>query len=170
MTFALRQLHRRIFGWLTWLLPAIFLCGLLGFRLPVSTTIPDPQMLVLPDSAELEPSKAGSGESETMERTVPVRVEIYREHIPGSAGASRRWARVISPESLRQPDLLVYWSSKRSTFDEPPLGAFLLGVLDPRSPQVFLLPPQSDFLQGYLVIYSLGQRVLISQVRLPSPA
>ncbi len=167
MTFALRQLHRRIFGWFTWLLPAIFLVGLLGFRVPVSTKIPDPQLLTLPESAELEPGKAAN---EANERTIPVQVEIYREPVPGSAGASRRWVRVIAPESLRQPDLLVYWSSKRSAFDEPPLGAFLLGVLDPRSPQAFPLPPQSGFLRGYLVIYSLGQKVMISQVTLPQPA
>lgn len=167
MTFALRQLHRRIFGWLTWVLPAIFIGGLLGYRGPVSTTIPDPELLTLPASAEPEPGKAGIAECEAIERTVPVRVEIFREPIAGSAGGARRWVRVISPKSLRQPDLLVYWSSRSSAFDEPPPGAFLLGVLDPRTPQVFRLPPQSDFLQGYLAIYSLGQRVLISQVPLP---
>ena len=170
MTFVLRQLHRRVFAWLTWLLPALFVVGLLGFRSNFPTKIPDPQILVLPDTAELEPNGTVGGESEAAERTIPVRVEIYKEPIPGSAGAYRRWVRVIAPESLRQPDLMVYWSSKRSAFDEPPLGAFLLGVLDPRSPQAFPLPPQSAFLRGYLVVYSLGQKVLISQVTLPQPA
>lgn len=169
MTFALRQLHRRIFGWLTWMLPAILALGLLGIRFPVYTEIPDPQLHVLPDSAELVQSQEVDKE-EDVERSVDVRVEIFREPVPGSAGSYQRWVRVTSPKSLREPDLLVYWSSKRSTFDEPPLGAFLLGVLDPRVSQAFRLPPQSDFLKGYLVIYSLGQRVLITQVQLPQPA
>lgn len=169
MTFALRQLHRRVFGWLTWMLPAILALGLLGMRFPVYTEIPDPQLLVLPDAAELEQSQE-LREEEPEEQGVSVRVEIFRAPGPGTAGSSHRWVRVTSPKSLRQPDLLVYWSSKRSTFDEPPLGAFLLGVLDPRVSQAFRLPPQSDFLKGYLVIYSLGQRVLITQVQLPQPA
>lgn len=168
MTLPLRQLHRRVFHWLTLLLPALFVLGLLGYRLPVHTEIPDPQLLSMPANAESE-GVARPLEEGDFERESPIRVEVFREPASGSGGAQRRWARVTATGDLRQPDLLVYWSSKSSTFEEPPIGAFLLGVLDPRTPQDFPLPSQADFLRGYLVIYSLGQKVLIAQVLLPQP-
>lgn len=168
MTSPLRELHRRIIGLFTWLLPAMLLFGIAGYRSPVYTEIPDPQWLSPPASAELEQSVETEGEQDA-ERSVSMRIEIYKASTAGGAGAGQRWVRLKTISALRQPDLLVYWSPKRSTFDEPPSGAFLLGVFDPRLPRAFRLPPQADYLQGYLLVYSLGQRVLITQALLPNP-
>lgn len=167
MTFPLRELHYRVMGWLMWLLPVMLLAGLAGYDFRVYTEIPDPQWAATPSSAELEHSVETGGEDAT-ERGVPMRVEVYKAQTDG-AGNPRRWVRIEPRSPLRQPDLLVYWSSRQSTFEEPPAGAFLLGVFDPRLAQTFKLPPQADYVKGYLLVYSLGQRVLISQALLPSP-
>lgn len=164
MTADLRRLHDRATRWLLLLLPVALLLALLGYRLPVYSEIPSTIVTLLPEGAERETS-----EEQSYEGGVRVRIETFKMPISRAAGSSRRWVRVTFLDPVRQPDLLVYWASKSSSYDAPPLGSFLLGVMDPGRPQAFPLPQQAEFLRGYLVIYSLGQRVLISQVQLPQP-
>lgn len=165
MTASLRRLHDRITRWLVFALPGALLLGLLGYGLPVYSEIPSTTLTQLPEGAERE-----SSVEDSYEGGVRVRIETFKVPVSGALTSSpRRWVRVTFLEPVRQPDLLVYWASKSSTYDEPPLGSFLLGVMDPRGAQAFPLPPQAEFLRGYLVIYSMGQHVLISQALLPQP-
>jgi hypothetical protein len=165
MTADLRHLHDKITRWLVVLLPLALLLALLGYQLPVYSEIPSTTVTLLPEGAERESVEEGSYEG-----GVRVRIETFKVPVSGAlASSSRSWVRVTFVDPVRQPDLLVYWASKSSTYEEPPLGSFLLGVMDPRGTQAFPLPPQAEFLRGYLVIYSMGQRVLISQALLPQP-
>lgn len=164
MTAELRRLHGRYSFWLMVLLPVFLLLGLLGYRIPVYSEIPGVSLAVLPDGAERQ-----SFEEEVYEGGIRLRVETFKAPVNRAPGVASRWVRVTFLDPVRQPDLLVYWASKSSSYDEPPLGSMLLGVMDPRASQAFPLPPQADYLRGYLVIYSMGQRVLISQATLPQP-
>jgi hypothetical protein len=165
MTADLRRLHDKATRWLVLLLPLALLLALIGYRLPVYSEIPSTTLTLLPEGAERE-----SFEEDSYEGGVRVRIETFKVPVSGAlASSSRRWVRVTFLDPVRQPDLMVYWASKSSTYEEPPLGSFLLGVMDPRVPQAFPLPQQAEFLRGYLVIYSTGQHVLITQALLPQP-
>lgn len=164
MTKEHRILHAKVFDALRYILPGLLLVGLLGYRIPVYSELPKELLHALPDGAELEHE-----EEAEFENNVRLRVEVFKVPSPTAPGIHNRWVRVTAPPTLRQPDLLLYWSSKSSTYEEPPLGSIMLGELDPRTPAAFPLPPQAQFLRGYLVIYSVGQRVLITQVQLPQP-
>lgn len=162
MTRPLRDLHWRCFRHLRWVAPLALLIGLAGYRGPVTGEIPEVLRQELPSTAV--PSSQEEGDFDGRR----ILLEVFA--VPPSPGAlsSRRWVRLTLREPLREPDVIVYWATRASTYDQPPLGAQMLGVLDPRQPASFALPSQASFLSGRIVLFSLGQRVLIAQIPLPS--
>ncbi|MCW5963321.1 MAG: hypothetical protein KIT83_04720 [Bryobacterales bacterium] len=162
MTRDLRNLHWGVFRALRWVVPVMLLVAFSGYRWPVSGELPASLRQELPESAIL------SSEIEEVFDGRRIRVQLYTEPAGGDAFRARRWVRITLQEPLRQPDVIVYWSTRASAYDRPPLGSQMLGVLDERQPAAFPLPSQAAFLAGRLVFYSLGQHVLIAQVPLPS--
>ncbi len=163
MTRDLRDLHYQIFRALRWVIPALLVLGLAGYRFPVTGELPASLKQELPETAVLSSEEEGVFEGHRL------RVELFT--VPGSQSSpqARRWVRITLPDPLRQPDVMVYWSTRASAYDRPPLGSQMLGLLDERQPASFALPSQASFLAGRLVFYSLGQHVMIAQVPLPSP-
>lgn len=162
MNQPLRQYHWRIFRVFRFAAPAILLASLLGYRGPVIGELPASMTAALPETAVPAGAEEGIFEGRR------IRVELFTVPPSGFVGA-RRWVRITAKDPFRQPDIILYWSTRASAFDQPPLGAQMLGVLDERYPTAWQLPPQASVLGGRLVLFSQGQRVLIAQIPLPSP-
>lgn len=162
MNQPLRRLHWRVFRVLRFLVPALFLIGMLGYQRGVRSEIPESLRGDLPETAVL------SSEQEDVYEGHLIRVEIFAVPPQGFVGA-RRWVRITTKDPLRQPDIILYWATRESTFERPPLGAQMLGVLDERRPTAWQLPSQATVLGGRLVLFSEGQKVLVAQIPLPSP-
>jgi hypothetical protein len=162
MNQPLRTLHWRIFRVFRFLATGVLLLCLLGYRGPVIGELPPSLAMSLPENA------VPAGVEEGIYEGNRIRVELFTVPPSGFTGV-RRWVRITVTDPLRQPDLILYWSTRASTYDQPPLGAQMLGVLDERYPTAWQLPSQANVLGGRLVLYSQGQRVLIAQIPLPSP-
>jgi hypothetical protein len=161
-----RQLRATHFRWvmaLRWLAPALLGFALLGYRPQVAGDLPVQLRQDLPETAV----PASQEEVEFEGRRLLL--ELFT--VPPREGAfqARRWVRITLREPLRQPDVVVYWATRESTYDRPPLGSQMLGVLDERRPAAFELPVQASFLAGRIVLFSVGQQVLFAQAVLPRP-
>ncbi len=163
MNRELRSTHYRVAMALRWVVPAVLGLALLGYRPPVQGEFPAMLRQDLPVSAVPSSDEEADFEGRRL------RVEVFT--VPPGDGAvqARRWVRITLREALRQPDVVVYWSTRASTYDRPPLGSQMLGVLDERQPAAFELPTQASFLAGRIVLFSVGQQVLIAQAPLPRP-
>lgn len=138
----LRKLHRFTFYILAVLLPVIFIAGL-AVRRPIP---PSPSQPVVDQTGA---ARSASGEA-------------------GAPAASGEEA--IDLNELRAsgaPDPLIYWSREQPQGDQLSQDAVLLGALSnlqgassvrPRD----LLPPAARESDGYLIIYSLANRRIVS--------
>ena len=161
MNRELRDLHWRVFQVLRLLLPALLLLTLLGYRFPVTSQTPASLLSQIP-------ADAGQRHSEEVEfGDIRFRLELASAPSKSAPGTEELWVRLISLRPLRQPDLHVYWSPRVSSFEEPPVGAILLGIWDPRGTGEFRMPGSASFIRGHIVVFSLGQNVLVAQAQLP---
>jgi hypothetical protein len=163
VTHSLRNLHQRIVRILLIAVPAAFLVTIAGYQPAVYGELPEFLRLELPESA------IAQADEESEFDGLPIRVELFTVPPSNESFSARRWVRITLLESLREPDVIVYWSTRASTYDRPPLGAQMLGVLDDRKSCAFPLPTQASFLGGRVVLFSVGQQVMVAQVPLPSP-
>jgi hypothetical protein len=163
MTLPLRALHARFARMLVIAVPVVFLVSLAGYQPRVYSDLPATLRHELPETAIAQAVEQADFDG------IEAKVELFT--VPAGAGSlsARRWVRVMLMQPLREPDVIVYWSTRASTYDRPPLGAQMLGVFDDRKSCAFPLPVQASFLGGRIVLFSLGQGVMVAQIPLPSP-
>ncbi len=153
-----RLIHRQLFLFLAFFIPAILFVGL-AFR-------PDVPPLSKPDLPLLIKAGFASNIPDNLtliqvgEHTFEIGIET------DSSATSSLIIRSVNP--LLKPDLLVYWIRETIKDNTLPEDAMLLGELMGTSFRHMTLPTAATTEEGSLVIYSLAHQEVFSQFLLPS--
>ena len=153
-----RLIHRQMFLFLAFLIPAILFVGL-AFR-------PDVPPLSTPDLTLI--TKVGFAPNIPDNLTL-IHVGEYTFEIgieTDSSATSSLTIRSVDP--LLKPDLLVYWIRETIQDNSLPEHAMLLGELMGTSFRHMALPTVATTLEGSLVIYSLTHQEVFTHFLLPS--
>ncbi len=157
MIQSLREKHRVTMIGLALLLPVIFVSGLLvrqtipvSARLPVARPEDAPgQFVVIRDEAALWKDQA-------------IRTRLLKP----ASDATKVLLELTPLRDPGEPDVLVYWSEQKPETDRVAERALLLGSLNGAQPARFVLPEQATTGNGYLMLYSLAHRRVITTTEL----
>ncbi len=160
MITSLRYRHRMIITALAFLVPLLFVCGLIIRRpIPVSDHLP----IIQTDPASGQASVLF--EDETLWEGLPVTTRV----VAMERNRSNMFLELQATRSLAEPDALVYWSESQPGPERLPGNAILLGKLSNMQVERWSLPERASAVTGYLTLYSLAHRKIVSTAELSVP-
>ncbi|MCI0389900.1 MAG: hypothetical protein MOB07_14215 [Acidobacteria bacterium] len=160
MITSLRNRHRMVVTALAFLVPIVFVSGLMIRRpIPVSDRLP----IIQTDPASGQASVLF--EDETLWKGLAITTRVV---VKGSDG-SNLFLELQATRHLAEPDALVYWSESQPISERLPENAILLGKLNDMQVERWSLPERASAVTGYLTLYSLAHRKIVATAELSIP-
>ncbi|HZS05070.1 MAG TPA: hypothetical protein VFD58_09570 [Blastocatellia bacterium] len=146
----LRQRHRVITTALAFVLPVLFVAGLVVRRqFPSAGQLQKiRQTDPLLENISVGHQELGKGSG----------IAMYL----GSNHSNKEFLELVPSRDPAEPDLLVYWSESEPSSERLPEAAVLLGAMAGSQPKSFPLPEQASANKGRIILYSLAHQKVIT--------
>ena len=142
------------------LLPIIFIAGILGRpKIPPVTDsrVFEQAGFIPPENSEKVPIAA----EELIAAEVPIKAQTLQQQ-------NQLFLELEPTSALLFPDLLLYWQSGEELPTDLTTSSILLGSLSGTSRRRFPIIQEMQGQEGYLILYSLGDKKLVATLPLPA--